>query len=92
MDSESNFPYLTAYIEKLSKYPYPAIPEMIVVGIVNTNRTRDLTPTTRNEKVMTAKQKAKIKGASGGNAAFFQFLEQEVKPFVHHEFRANDYA
>ena len=92
LDSESNFHYLTAYIEKLSKYPYPSIPEMIVVGIVNTNRTRDLTPTTRNEKVMTAEQKAKIKGESGGNDTFFQFLEQEVKPFVHQSFRTNDYA
>ncbi|MGG5505878.1 MULTISPECIES: alpha/beta hydrolase [unclassified Myroides] len=92
LDSESNFHYLTAYIEKLAKYPYPSIPEMIVVGIVNTNRTRDLTPTSRKEEVMTAEQKAKIQGEAGGNAAFFQFLEQEVKPFVHQSFRANDYA
>ena len=92
LDSESNFHYFTAYIEKLSKYPYPAIPEMIVVGIVNTNRTRDLTPTVRNESVMTAEQKAKIKGESGGNALFFQFLEQEVKPFVQREFRTHPYT
>lgn len=92
LDSESNFNYLTAYIEKLSKYPYPSIPEMIVVGIVNTNRTRDLTPTVRNENVMTAEQKAKIKGESGGNDLFFQFLEKEVKPFVQQEFRTNAYA
>lgn len=92
LDSESNFNYFTAYIEKLSKYPYPSIPEMIVVGLVNTNRTRDLTPTPRDESVMTPEQKAKIKGESGGNALFFQFIEEEVKPFVHQEFRANDYA
>lgn len=92
LDSESNFNYLTAYIEKLSKYPYPAIPEMIVVGIVNTNRTRDLTPTKRNENVMTPEQKAKIKGESGGNALFFQFIKEELKPFVQQQFRVNDYA
>ena len=92
LDSESNFNYLTAYIEKLSKYPYPAIPEMIVVGIVNTNRTRDLTPTKRDEKVMTAQQKAKIKGESGGNTKFFEFIEKELKPFVNQQFRLNGYA
>lgn len=80
------------YIEKLSKYPYPAIPELIVVGLVNTNRTRDLTPTVRNEDVMTVEQKAKIKGETGGNARFFEFLEQEVTPFVEQQFRTNGYA
>lgn len=92
LDSESNFHYFTAYVEKLSKYPYPAIPEMIVVGLVNTNRTRDLTPTVRKEEVMTAEQKAKIKGETGGNDLFFQFLEQEVKPFVQQNFRTTGYA
>lgn len=92
LDSESNFNYFTAYIEKLAKYPYPAIPEMIVVGIVNTNRTRDLTPTRRNENVMTPAQKAKIKGESGGNALFFQFIAEELKPFIRQQFRVNDYA
>ena len=92
LDSESNFHYFTAYIEKLSKYPYPAIPELIVIGLVNTNRTRDLTPTVRKEEVMTAEQKAKIQGETGGNALFFEFLEQEVKPFVEGKFRTNGYA
>ena len=92
LDSESNFNYFTAYIEKLSKYPYPSIPEMIVVGIVNTNRTRDLTPSTRKEHTMTAEQKAKIKGETGGNAAFFQFITDELKPFVQQQFRTNGYA
>ncbi|MBB1138025.1 alpha/beta hydrolase [Myroides sp. WP-1] len=92
LDSESNFNYLTAYMEKLAKYPYPAIPEMIVVGVVNTNRTRDLTPTSRKEEVMTVEQKAKIQGEAGGNDLFFQFMATELKPFVHQQFRASDYA
>jgi len=91
LDSESNFHYFTAYVEKLSKYPYPAIPELIVVGLVNTNRTRDLTPTERNEAVMTSEQRDKIKGETGGNARFFEFLEQEVSPFVQEHFRTNGY-
>ena len=61
LDSESNFNYLSAYVEKLSKYPYPSIPEMIIVGIVNTNRTRDLTPSAQNTASMSQEQSSKIK-------------------------------
>ncbi|MTG97281.1 MULTISPECIES: alpha/beta hydrolase [Myroides] len=91
LDGESNFNYLTAYVEKLSKYPYPSIPEMIVVGIVNTNRTRDLTPSTRKEENMTEAQKSKIKGESGGNANFFSFIEKELMPYINENYRTMGY-
>ena len=57
------------------------VPECIVVGIVNTDRKRDMTfPTT-------------IKGdkekwpTTGGSAKFMSYIEKEVKPYVNKQFR-----
>lgn len=91
LDSESNFNYLSAYVEKLAKYPYPSIPEMIIVGIVNTNRTRDLTPTPKNTSSMSQEQSSKIKGNSGGNSLFFDFIETELFPYINTNFRTIGY-
>ena len=51
------------------------MPEMIVVGIQNTNRTRDMTPT-KTERAN-----------SGGGENFMKFIEQEVIPFVEKNYR-----
>ncbi|HMS43175.1 MAG TPA: alpha/beta hydrolase-fold protein [Pyrinomonadaceae bacterium] len=55
------------------------MPEMIVVGIQNTNRTRDLTPTkTQRED-------------SGGGDKFLDFLEKEVIPMVEKNYRTQPF-
>jgi len=56
-----------------------AMPEMIVVGIQNTNRTRDLTPT-KTERA-----------GSGGGDKFLDFIEQEVLPLVDKSYRTESY-
>ena len=56
-----------------------AMPEMILVGIQNTNRTRDLTPT-RTERP-----------DSGGGDKFLDFIEQEVLPLVDKTYRTEPY-
>lgn len=89
LDGETNFNYLTAYVEKLSKGPYPSIPEMIVIGIPNTNRTRDLTPSKPNE--LTEEQRNKIKGETGGNDNFFDFLEKDLLTYINTTYRTNGY-
>ncbi|OTG88286.1 hypothetical protein B9T31_01840 [Acinetobacter sp. ANC 4558] len=86
LDGESNFHYLTGFVEKLSKSPYPAIPEMIVVGIVNTDRSRDLTPTVQKAD---SKDGRNIDGKTGGNLAFFSFLETELMPDIEKKYRTN---
>lgn len=91
LDGESNFNYLTAYIDKLSKYPYPDIPEMIIIGIINTNRTRDLTPTKVIADKMTKEQAGKLKGDNGGNTDFFKFINDELFPYVNTNYRTLDY-
>jgi predicted alpha/beta superfamily hydrolase len=66
-----------------------AIPGMIVVAIPNTDRTRDLTPThsTRgNDGRPVAGQEN-----SGGNAAFFTFLQDELIPHIESRFRTVPY-
>ena len=55
------------------------MPEMILVGIQNTNRTRDLTPT-------------RTEGPdSGGTDKFLDFIETELLPFVEKNYRTEPY-
>lgn len=55
------------------------MPEMIVVGIQNTNRARDLTPTKTD------------RAGSGGGDKFLQFLETEVMPLVEKNYRTRPF-
>ena len=55
------------------------MPEMIIVGIQNTNRTRDLTPT-KTERAGT-----------GGGDKFLDFLEKEVIPLVEKNYRTQPF-
>lgn len=91
LDGESNFHYLTGMMNKLSRAPYPAIPEMIVVGIVNTDRTRDLTPSIVAPDADETITKGRAGGKNGGNPQFFQFLETEVMPQIEKHYRTSDY-
>ena len=55
------------------------MPEMIVVGIQNTNRTRDMTPT-KTERAN-----------SGGGENFMKFIETEVMPLVEKNYRTQPF-
>ncbi len=55
------------------------MPEMIVVGIQNTNRTRDMTPTKTERE------------GSGGSENFLKFIEQEVIPTVEKNYRTQPF-
>lgn len=90
LDGESNFHYLTGMMAKLSRAPYPAIPEMIVVGIVNTDRTRDLTPSVVAPDADESITKGRAGSKNGGNPQFFEFLETEVMPYIEKEYRTSD--
>jgi predicted alpha/beta superfamily hydrolase len=56
------------------------LPKMIVVGILNTDRTRDLTP----QKIVQRKN-------SGGGEAFLDFIISEVKPYIEKNYRTSIY-
>lgn len=59
------------------------MPEMIIVGVLNTNRRRDLTPAIGG---------VRRTNRSGGGEDFLRFLTDELRPFVEREYRTEDYS
>ncbi len=87
LDGDWQFQYLVAAQEALSGGMYNYMPEMIIVGIANTDRSRDLTPT--NGFVIHSGEK--IHTTSGGADRFWAFIDQELKPYIQNNYRTNDY-
>jgi uncharacterized protein len=65
------------------------IPEMIVVGINNTDRTRDLTPT--HVPSQTIEGRVFESPSSGGADRFLSFIETEVIPTIEQRYRTEPY-
>ncbi len=60
-----------------------ACPEMIVVGIPNTDRTRDLTPTHMDSwQFLNAVLDSNLCKTSGGGEKFISFIERELMPHI----------
>lgn len=80
LDGNGHFSSLVGMIQQLSTGGNNNCPKMIVVGIPNTDRMRDLTPThvfadppyTDSNMVRT----------SGGGEAFLAFIEKELMPYI----------
>lgn len=64
------------------------MPSLIVVGIMNTDRTRDLTPTHSSEKDASGKENAPT---SGGGDRFFDFIQTELMPQIEKRYRTAPY-
>ena len=84
MDGESHFDMLSQYCDYLSRWDVNIIPEMIVVGITNTKRTRDLTPT---QSIIDYYGRPDTNAVSwmkpsGGNEQFLQFIREELMPYI----------
>lgn len=90
LDAENNFHSFTGIQQSLAKGPYAMIPQMIVVGICNTNRTLDLTPTESNREAFYDKSKKFFK-QSGGNKNFIAFLETELRPYIDSNYKTSGY-
>lgn len=72
LDGNANFQVVNGMIRQLSGLNGNlTLPESIVVGILNTDRTRDLTPS-----------HAASDPTSGGGERFAQFLEKELIPYI----------
>jgi uncharacterized protein len=65
------------------------IPELIVVAIPNTQRTRDLTPT-RSRKGTNGKNEPSL-ASSGGGEKFLDFIRDELIPEVEAQYRTRPY-
>jgi uncharacterized protein len=80
LDGEAHFYLVMGMIQQLSQVNgNTVLPEMILVGITNTNRTRDLTPT-RSEYDPFGN--AEFLKESGGGEKFTEFLKKELIPHI----------
>lgn len=66
------------------------IPEVIIVGISNTDRTRDLTPTKVEAMAGGDGQRFPV-STSGGGDRFLDFISTEVIPYVEKNYRTQPY-
>jgi predicted alpha/beta superfamily hydrolase len=91
LDGEAHFNSVSGLVEILGGgiNGTHVIPDMIVIGIPNRDRTRDLTPTHR-ETDNSGKPQAFLK-TSGGNDRFLNFLKQELIPHIDSVYRTMAY-
>ena len=83
LDGSSDFLHASAIVEFLSRTDQ--IPEMIVVGIENTNRSRDLTPPSEDA------EETAFWNQVGGADNFREFLRSELIPFIDDRYRTEPY-
>ncbi|WP_089381991.1 alpha/beta hydrolase-fold protein [Lutibacter agarilyticus] len=86
LDGPSKFNSVTGIVEHLSRNFI--VPEMIIVGITNTNRTLDFTPPKAGHVTIS---KNGIQNPSGGGNSFFGFMEKELIPYIEKNYSASKY-
>lgn len=91
LDGETNFNYLSSVYHYLSREPFGILPQAILVGIPNTDRTRDLTPTAVSGGRGGSGKGSRTSPISGGNPAFMNFVSKELFPFIEKTYRSNGY-
>lgn len=85
LDGDAHFASVVGMVQQLSEVNGNIVcPEMIVVGIPNTDRTRDLTPThvSSASGAAASELSANELKTSGGGESFTAFLEKELIPYV----------
>jgi len=81
LDGDAHFYSVAGMIQQLSQVNGNTIcPEMIVVGIPNTDRTRDLTPT--HVEADPPFMDSAFSKTSGGGERFVSFIEKELMPHI----------
>lgn len=84
LDGDNHFSMMAEYCRYLSRKDVNVVPEMIIIGIPNTDRTRDLTPIHSiidyDGKPDTSSN-SRFKSSGGGNN-FLQFIGTELIPYV----------
>lgn len=81
LDGDAHFTSVTGLIQQLSQVNGNTVyPEMIIVAIPNTDRTRDLTPThiTSDPPMMDSN----FSKGTGGGENFVSFIEKELMPHI----------
>jgi predicted alpha/beta superfamily hydrolase len=89
LDGDAHFFSVVGMLRQLSTTNGNTItPEMIVVGIPNTDRTRDLTPTHIEADPFMDSNALKT---SGGSEKFISFLEKELIPYIDSKYPTEPY-
>ncbi|WP_432410650.1 alpha/beta hydrolase-fold protein [Rasiella sp. SM2506] len=81
LDAKQHFYAVTGMMKRLVPWQ---LPKSIVVGITNTDRTRDFTPT------HVPFQRGQESKTSGGANNFLTFMESELKPFIRNTYPTED--
>lgn len=87
LDGDYHFHAASGMVEYLSKEA--KIPEMIVVSVLNTDRTRDFTPS--NTLIDYNGKTEKTQATSGGASKFLSFLENELLLDIDKNYRVNGF-
>jgi predicted alpha/beta superfamily hydrolase len=90
LDGDAHFQSVSALIQILGTgvNGTNVMPEMIVVAIPNTDRTRDLTPT--HSEMVNGEKTGSFKN-SGGGPHFLRFIRDELIPRIESNYRTNSY-
>ena len=89
LDGDSHFSYTVGMIENLSSRGNSILPKMIVVSILNTDRTRDLSPT--KAEVMPPFISKSTSERSGGGKSFMRLIENELIPYIESNYNTLQY-
>ncbi len=89
LDGEDHFNSVVGMMEQLCTNGNAVVPEMIIVGITNTDRTRDLTPTHIISDV--PMMRIEDSKTTGGNEKLFEFMEKELFPFIESKYGTASY-
>ncbi len=83
LDAEGDFLHTAGIVEFLGGID--RIPELILVGVVNTHRSRDLTPPSDDE------EETAFWDEVGGAGAFQRMLREELIPFIDSKYRTEPF-
>ncbi len=87
-DGDAHFENMVAQSNRLSSGLYASMPNTIMVGILQKDRTHELTPT--NMKAPADWKRVDF-SKSGGYPDFLNFIQNELKPYIHKKYRTNGY-
>jgi len=80
----NNSIYFSRAAENIDKLGGNQVPKMILVGILNTNRNRDMLPTE-------SKYFKNMISSGGGADKFLKFITRELIPFIDKKYRTRDF-
>ena len=88
-DADAQFASTVSMIQFLSTHYNSVCPEMIVVGIFQENRRKELTPTHAN--VIPPYWDSVSTKSSGGGEQFISFIEKELMPYIDSQYPTQPY-